>query len=139
MMNQGQIQFDCEIPSEFNENKFLQEYNDYNFYDFQGSTWAVMIHKDIWDKVGGFSEEYFPGTGSDPDFNMKLWNIGIRIFKGINDFKGYHFGSIVLRKKLIKSQKNYGSKGAKIFNEMGYNNKVFKKFYLDQIQNLKMS
>ena len=94
MMNQGQIQFDCgKTPSEFNENKFLQEYNDYNFYDFQGSTWAPsLVHKDIWDKVGGFSEEYFPGTGSDPDFNMKLWNIGIRIFKGINDFKVYHFG-----------------------------------------------
>ena len=134
MMNQGQIQFDCgNTPSEFNENKFLQEYNDYNFYDFQGSTWAPsLVHKDIWDKVGGFSEEYFPGTGSDPDFNMKLWNIGIRIFKGINDFKVYHFGSIVLRKKINKiSKKNYGSKGAKIFlMKWGITIKFFKKFYL---------
>ena len=47
---------------------------------------------------------------------MKLWNIGIRIFKGINDFKVYHFGSIVLRKKINKiSKENYGSKGAKVF------------------------
>ena len=134
MMNQGQIQFDCgNTPSEFNENKFLQEYNDYNFYDFQGSTWAPsLVHKDIWDKVGGFSEEYFPGTGSDPDFNMKLWNIGIRIFKGINDFKVYHFGSIVLRKKINKiSKENYGSKGAKIFLlKWGITIKFFKKFYL---------
>ena len=134
MMNQGQIKFDCgNTPSEFNENKFLQEYNDYNFYDFQGSTWAPsLVHKDIWDKVGGFSEEYFPGTGSDPDFNMKLWNIGIRIFKGINDFKVYHFGSIVLRKKINKiSKKNYGSKGAKIFLlKWGITIKFFKKFYL---------
>ncbi len=134
MMNQGQIKFDCgNTPSEFNENKFLQEYNDYNFYDFQGSTWAPsLVHKDIWDKVGGFSEEYFPGTGSDPDFNMKLWNIGIRIFKGINDFKVYHFGSIVLRKKINKiSKENYGSKGAKIFLlKWGITIKFFKKFYL---------
>ena len=134
MMNQGQIQFDCgNTPSEFNENKFLQEYNDYNFYDFQGSTWAPsLVHKDIWDKVGGFSEEYFPGTGSDPDFNMKLWNIGIRIFKGINDFKVYHFGSIVLRKKINKiSKENYGSKGAKVFLlKWGITIKFFKKFYL---------
>ena len=70
-----------------------------NFYDFQGSTWAPhLIHKDIWNKVGGFSEEFFPGTGSDPDLNKKLWDIGVRIFKGINDFKVYHFGSIVTRK-----------------------------------------
>ena len=134
MMNQGQIQFDCgNTPSEFNENKFLQEYNDYNFYDFQGSTWAPsLVHKDIWNKVGGFSEEYFPGTGSDPDFNMKLWNIGIRIFKGINDFKVYHFGSIVLRKKINKiSKENYGSKGAKVFLlKWGITIKFFKKFYL---------
>ena len=29
---------------------------------------------------------------------MKLWQVGVRIFKGINDFKVYHFGSIVTRK-----------------------------------------
>ena len=66
------------------------------FKDLHGR--LILIHKEMWNKVGGFSEEFFPGTGSDPDFNMKLWNIGVRIFKGINDFKVYHFGSIVTRK-----------------------------------------
>ena len=134
MMNQGQIEFDCgNTPYEFNERKFLQEYKDYNFYDFQGSTWAPsLVHKNIWDKVGGLSEEYFPGSGSDPDFNMKLWKLGIRIFKGINDFKVYHFGSIVLRKKISKlSKKKYGSIGSKIFLiKWGISIKFFKKFYL---------
>ena len=134
MMNQGQIQFDCgNTPYNFSEKKFLQEYKDYNFYDFQGSTWAPsLVHKNIWDRVGGLSEEYFPGSGSDPDFNMKLWNLGIRIFKGINDFKVYHFGSIVLRKKINKlSKKKYGSMGAKIFLiKWGISIKFFKKFYL---------
>ncbi len=134
MMNQGQIEFDCgNTPYEFNEKKFLQEYKDYNFYDFQGSTWAPsLVHKNIWDKVGGLSEEYFPGSGSDPDFNMKLWKLGIRIFKGINDFKVYHFGSIVLRKKISKlSKKKYGSIGSKIFLiKWGISIKFFKKFYL---------
>ena len=91
------------------------------------------MHKDIWKKVGGFSEEFFPGTGSDPDFNMKLWNIGIRIFKGINNFKVYHFGSIILRKRIneIKKNSKYGSKGAKIFLlKWGLTIKFFKKFYL---------
>ena len=53
----------------------------------------------MWDKVGGFSEEFNPGIGSDPDFNMKLWKEGVRIFKGLNDFKVYHFGSLTTRKK----------------------------------------
>jgi len=135
MMNKGQIAFDCgENIDNFDENKFLSNYKNYNYYDFQGSTWApALIHKSIWNKVGGFSEEFFPGTGSDPDFNLKLWNEGIRIFKGLNDFKVYHFGSIVLRKKInkLENNPNYGSKGGKIFLlKWGISIKFFKKFYL---------
>ena len=134
MMNEGQIKFNCgNTPGDFNEDKFLNNYRNYNYYDFQGSTWAPsLVHRDVWNKVGGLSEEFFPGTGSDPDFNMKLWKIGIRIYKGINDFKVYHFGSTVLRKKLNKISKNkYGSTGAKIFLiKWGITIKFFKKFYL---------
>jgi len=134
-MYKGQINYNCgNTPDEFDEKKFLSEYKSYNFYDFQGSTWAPsVVHRDIWFKVGGLSEEYFPGSGSDPDFNMKLWNSGIRIFKGINKFKVYHFGSVVLRKKLniIKKKNKYGSRGAKIFlMKWGITIKFFKKFYL---------
>tara|TARA_B100001063_G_scaffold225313_1_gene234015 strand:+ start:56 stop:922 length:867 start_codon:yes stop_codon:yes gene_type:complete len=135
MMNNGHIAFDCGNQIEnFNEKKFLSEYKNFNHYDFNGSTWApTLIHKEIWNKVGGFSEEYFPGTGSDPDFNMKLWNLGVRIFKGVNNCKVYHFGSIVLRKKIniIKKDNRYGSNGAKIFLlKWGITIKFFKKFYL---------
>jgi len=119
MINNGQIDLKCGNSLEtFDEEKLLNNIDDANFYDFQGSTWAPhLIHKDMWDKVGGFSEEFFPGTGSDPDLNMKLWKEGVRIFKGINDFKVYHFGSIVTRKyknhPTIKTES--GSRGAKIF------------------------
>ena len=44
--------------------------------------------------------------GSDPDLNMKLWQNGVRIFKGLSDFKVYHFGSISLRKKKTLSVNN---------------------------------
>ena len=135
MMHNGQINFNCgETIDNFNEEKFLKEYKKFNFYDFQGSTWAPhLIHKDIWKKVGGFSEEYFPGTGSDPDLNMKLWKHGIRIFKGINNFKVYHFGSIVTRKyknhPSIKTES--GSRGGKIFLlKWGISIAFFKKFFL---------
>ena len=135
MMHSGQIPFDCgDNIDDFDEKKFLDTYKDFNYYDFQGSTWAPsLVHKDIWNHVGGLSEEFFPGIGSDPDFNMKLWNLGIRIFKGINDFKVYHFGSIVLRKKINKiSIKNkYGSKSSKLFLlKWGISIKFFKEFYL---------
>ena len=135
MMHSGQIPFDCgDNIDDFDEKKFLENYKDLNYYNFQGSTWApTLVHRDVWNVVGGFSEEFFPGTGSDPDFNMKLWKLGIRIFKGINDFKVYHFGSIVLRKKIneIKKNSKYGSKGAKIFLlKWGITIKFFKKFYL---------
>ena len=119
MVNNGQIKLNCGNNLEtFNEEKLLNEIDNANYFDFQGSTWAPhLIHKEMWEKVGGFSEEFFPGTGSDPDLNMKLWNKGVRIFKGINDFKVYHFGSIVTRKyknhPTIKTES--GSRGAKIF------------------------
>jgi glycosyltransferase involved in cell wall biosynthesis len=135
MMHEGQIKFDCGYsPDEFDERKFLEQYKNYNYFDFQGSTWAPsLVHKQIWGKVGGLSEEFFPGNGSDPDFNMKLWNLGVRLFKGINNFKVYHFGSIVLRKKLnkIKNKNKYGSRGSKLFLlKWGLSIKFFKKFYL---------
>ena len=135
MMNSGQIPFDCgDNIDDFDEKKFLNNYKDLNYYDFQGTTWApTLVHKDIWKKVGGFSEEFFPGSGSDPDFNMKLWRLGVRIFKGINDCKVYHFGSNTLRKKPkeIKKNSKYGSKGAKIFLlKWGITIKFFKRFYL---------
>ena len=134
-MNNGPLKFTCgNTLDEFNENKLLNNFDKYNHYDFQGSTWAPhLIHKDLWEKVGGFSEEYYPGTGSDPDLNMKLWKEGIRIFKGINDFKVYHFGSIVTRKYKNHSSiiTETGSKGSKIFLiKWGISIKFFKKFFL---------
>ena len=95
---------------EFNEQKILNEFENLKFYDLQGSHWAPhVIHKSIWNKIGGFSEEYDPGFGSDPDLNMKLWNIGARIFKGVNKSRVYHFGSLTTRKNL-NIQRNNGRK-----------------------------
>ena len=135
MINNGPLKFDCGSDIDtFDEDKLLCNYKNINFYDFQGSTWAPhLIHKDLWNKVGGFSKEFYPGTASDPDLNMKLWNEGIRIFKGLNDCKVYHFGSIVTRRykdhPTIKTES--GSKGAKIFLlKWGISIKFFKKRYL---------
>ena len=135
MMNNGPLKFDCGNKlEEFNEEKLLNNFKHINHFDFQGSTWAPhLIHKELWNKVGGFSEEYFPGTGSDPDLNKKLWDEGVRIFKGVNNCKVYHFGSIVTRKYKNHPtiQTESGSKGGKIFlMKWGVSINFFKKFYL---------
>lgn len=118
----------------FDEKLLLENFKQLDNYDFQGSTWAPhLIHKDVWNTVGGFSEEYTPGTGSDPDLNMKLWNLGVRIFKGMNKSRVYHFGSIVTRQKekVFLTKTDTGSKGGKIFlKKWGISVKFFKKHYL---------
>jgi glycosyltransferase involved in cell wall biosynthesis len=136
MINNGPIKYNCgDDVDSFDEEKLLMNYNKIKYFDFQGSTWAPhLIHRDLWNAVGGFSEEFYPGTGSDPDLNMKLWKKGIRIFKGINSCRVYHFGSIVTRKyknhPTIKTES--GNKGSKIFLlKWGISIKFFKKYYLN--------
>ncbi len=117
----------------FDEKKLLENYQNLKHDDFQGSTWAPhLIHKELWNKVGGFSEEFSPGAGSDPDLNMKLWNEGVRIFQCLSKSRVYHFGSVTIRKKSKNFfKKNQGSLANKIFLlKWGISIKTFKRFYL---------
>ena len=109
--NLQHIHFDCGSSLEnFNLNKLLKNYDKFNFRNLQGSHWAPhLIHKSIWNKIGGFSEEFNPGFASDPDLNMKLWMEGVRIFKGVSSSRLYHFGSITARKN-TKINRNDGKK-----------------------------
>ena len=111
----------------FNKDSFQEFCNNNNTPDLQGSHWAPhLIHKDIWNRVGGFSEEFNPGDGSDPDLCLKLWSIGVRVFICIGNFKVYHFESVTIRKsKLIK---NNGTK--KFLLKWGFNPRFFRKYYL---------
>ena len=136
MIQNGQVYLDCGNNfTNFNEQKLLKNYKKIKFHDFQGSTWAPhLIHKNVWNRVGGFSEEYFPGTGSDPDLTKKLWDIGVRVFKGLQHFKVYHFGSTVTRRKTkdLNIITESGSKGSKLFLlKWGFSIKFFKKYYLN--------
>ncbi len=117
----------------FNEKYLLDNYKKLEHPDFEGSTWAPhLIHKDLWDKVGGFSEEFSPGAGSDPDLNLKLWNEGVRIFKCLSQSRVYHFGSVTIRKKKNSYfKKNQGSRANKIFLlKWGFSIRFFKKYFL---------
>jgi len=127
--NSGHITFNCgDNIDSFEEKKLLDNYNNLKYYDHQGSHFAPhLTSKKMWDIVGGFSEEFNPGIGSDPDFNMKLWTNGVRIFKGLNKFRVYHFGSLTTRKKNNFKQ----NRGDKTFlKKWKITIKFFKKYYL---------
>ena len=133
MINNGQINFNCgDTISTFDENKLLSSLDLLKIPNFQGSTWApTLVSRRLWDSVGGFSEEYFAGSGSDPDFNMKLWKDGVRIFKGIGNSRVYHFGSVVSRRKNDDTVKWSGSRGGKIFLiKWGISIKFFITYYM---------
>ena len=120
------INLNCgETYRDFNEKKLLNELPNIKYKDFQGTHWQPsLIPVKTWKKVNGFSEEFSPGLGSDPDFNMKLWQIGVRLFKGLGKSRVYHFSSVSLRKKAWNN-------GAKIFLlKWGISIKFFKKYYL---------
>lgn len=133
MVGAGQVKFDAgQTVEEFNEIKLLDNLEKIKTIDFQGTTKCPgLIHKDIWERVGGWSEEFSPTGGDDTDFAMKLWNIDVRIFKGLGKSLAYHFGSITTRKK-DKSLFTYlGSRGNKIFiKKWGYSINFFEKFFL---------
>ena len=127
-VNDGLINFDCGTsPDNFDEYKFNNFCKNDKSQDLQGSHWAPhLIHKQLWMEIGGFSEEFNPGDGSDPDLCMKLWKKNVRTFKTIANFKVYHFSSITTRKSNLIL--NNGTKTFLL--KYGFNPRFFRKYYL---------
>lgn len=81
-----------ETVENFDEERLLREYATLPHGDWMGATWPPnVVHKDVWDLVGGYSIEFSPGMYSDPDFSAKLWMAGVRLFKGVDRSRVYHF------------------------------------------------
>jgi GT2 family glycosyltransferase len=133
MVGAGQVEFDAgDTINNFKEAKLLDNIENIKTYDFQGTTKCPgLVHKDTWNSVGGWSEEFSPTGGDDTDFAMKLWNYDVRIFKGLGKCLAYHFGSITTRKKHKSLFTYLGSRGNKIFLlKWGISINFFEKFYL---------
>jgi GT2 family glycosyltransferase len=115
-------------PADFREDELLDTYQTLLMADWNGASWPpALVHRDIWNTVGGYSVEFFPGFYSDPDFSLKLWQIGVRNFKGVSQSRVYHF--------LEHSTKRLGNKkvtrGNRTFlNKWGITANMFYKFYL---------
>lgn len=81
-----------ESVEEFDEAALLAHFRDFPHRDWSGATWPPnVVHRDVWDLVGGYSVELSPGMYSDPDFTAKLVLAGVRHFKGLSESRVYHF------------------------------------------------
>jgi len=115
-------------PDNFKESELLQQYNDFSMADWSGASWPPnLIHKSLWEKIGGYSVEFFPGFYSDPDFSMKLWQAGVRRFIGVAESRVYHF----LEVSTTKIRKENIRKGRKLFLKKWHiTARVFYRYYL---------
>ena len=112
-------------PENFREEDLLQQYKELEMHDWTGSTWPpVLIPVALWDIVGGMSVEFSPGMYSDPDLSMKLWQAGVRYFKGLGESRVYHFGS----KSTKRIRKNKGRD--RFLQKYGMTSRTFTKYYL---------
>jgi len=110
---------------EFDEQRFLKEYASLPFHDWTGGNWyPLVLHRNIWNLIGGLSTEFTPGMASDPDMMMKLWHCGVRYYKGVNQSRVYHFGS----KSTARVKKNDGNK--QFLLKWGLSKSTFFDFYL---------
>lgn len=112
-------------PESFKKEDLLRELGTLKKEDWTGATWPpVVLHKELWDLVGGFSTEFSPGHYSDPDLSFKLLLAGVREFRGVGSSLVYHFGS----KTTSRIRKN---NGRRIFlSKWGISSRVFRREFM---------
>lgn len=113
-------------PDNFNEAALLENFATPTKADWSGATWPPSVLPTIlWDLVGGYSTDFSPGMYSDPDFSMKLWEFGVRDFKGVSKSRVYHFMSKSTGKLTFKKN------GSHLFlHKWGMSSNVFTNHYL---------
>lgn len=108
----------------FREKELLAEYEKYEMADWAGATLPPnVVHRDVWDLVGGYSVELSPGMYSDPDFTAKLYLCGVRRYKGLGKSRVYHFET----KSTTRIKKNEGR--MQFLLKWGMTNSVFRKTF----------
>ncbi len=115
-------------PADFREEEFLSSFEKFSMQDWSGSSFPPsVVHREMWEAVGGYSVEFSPGMYSDPDFSMKLWKQGVRIFKGVAKSKVYHF-SRSSTKRLKRRDSSWTKKY--FLRKWGITSRTFYKYYL---------
>jgi glycosyltransferase involved in cell wall biosynthesis len=109
----------------FDEEGLLKGFMGFSHGDWNGSTWPpTVVHRDMWDLIGGFSVEFTPGLYSDPDFSAKLYMAGVRHFKGVDKSRVYHFEA----RSTGRVKKNKGSR--QFLSKWGITSSAFMKHVL---------
>ncbi|TAE40823.1 MAG: glycosyltransferase [Runella slithyformis] len=109
----------------FQEQALLESYASLAIADWQGANYPPsLMHRRYWQLIGGFSTEFSPGMYSDPDICMKLWQAGVRNFRGVGSSLVYHFMS----KSVERVKKNNGSK--QFLKKWGITSHTFQKYYI---------
>ncbi len=88
-------------PDDFREVDFLTEWEDVRTIkqDIVSPYCPIFVTKELWDEVGGYSEEFFPCYGTDPDFAAKIYFAATNSnlpyeFRAVADCGVYHFQCI---------------------------------------------
>jgi glycosyltransferase involved in cell wall biosynthesis len=109
----------------FDEQKLLDTYHSMPFQNWTGGNWyPMLLHRYVWQTIGGLSIEFTPGLGSDPDMMMKLWKSGVRYYKGVAESRVYHF----ISKSVSRVKKNNGY--MQFLQKWGLASSTFFKYYL---------
>jgi GT2 family glycosyltransferase len=94
-------------PENFREADLLADLPRLVRGDWSGATSPpTLVHRSLWTLVGGYSIEFSPGMGSDPDLSMKLWLAGVREFVGVGASRLYHFRHKTVGRDLVLNQGN---------------------------------
>jgi glycosyltransferase involved in cell wall biosynthesis len=89
-------------PGNFRERDLLADLDGLRRADWSGATSPpTLVHRRMWELVGGYSVEFSPGMGSDPDLSMKLWLSGVREFRGVGASRVYHFRHKTVGRDLV--------------------------------------
>ena len=116
-------------PETFRKEELLDSFREYEGVDWLGSTAPPnIVHRDIWDLVGGYSIEFSLGMTSDQDFSAKLWLAGVRYFRGLADCRCYHFMS----KTVERIRLNFGP--LQFLRKYGITKRTFELYMLHQSQ-----
>ena len=108
----------------FEQERLLSTYRELELSDWMGATIPPnLVHRDIWDLVGGYSVELTPGMYSDPDFTAKLWLCGVRYMKGLSASRVYHFET----KSTGRVRKNNGQ--MQFLMKWGLTSSTFRRLY----------
>ncbi len=109
----------------FREKDLLHDFLKWPKEDWSGATWPPnIVPKQLWEAVGGYSIEFSPGMSSDPDFSRKVWESGVRYFKGLAEARVDQFQA----KSSGKVTKDKGSK--QFLKKRGLTQSTFVKYYL---------